>query len=117
MQGKELIWLFSSKKDLREMPDDVQDVFGYALHLAQYGERHRRAKPFNIKGEPGLIEIVDDYNGDTYRAIYTVRYTNTVYVIHCFQKKSTSGIKTPQQEVDTVRARLLHLRDIIAKKQ
>lgn len=98
------------------MPADVQDVFGYALHLAQHGERHAKAKPFKITGESGLVEVIDDFDGDTYRAIYTIRYNDTVYVIHCFQKKSKFGIKTPKQEVDVVVQRLKRLKELLATR-
>lgn len=98
------------------MPAEVQDIFGYALHLAQNGERHPKAKPFKIKGEPGLVEVVDDFDGNTYRAIYTIRYNDTVYVIHCFQKKSTIGIKTPKQEVEVVVQRLKRLKELLAAR-
>lgn len=73
MDEKPVNWLSSSYDDLKDMPERVQDMFGYALDLAQRGKRHRKAKPFKVKGEPGLTELVEDYDGDTYRAIYTVR--------------------------------------------
>ena len=98
------------------MPAEVQDVFGYALHLAQHGERHAKAKSFKITGESGLVEVIDDFDGDTYRAIYTIRYNDTVYVIHCFQKKSKFGIKTPKQEVDVVVQRLKRLKELLAAR-
>ena len=86
---KELVWIGSSLDDLEEFPEDVQDVIGHALHVAQMGGKHPHAKP--LRGDPafrggGVLEIVDDYDGDTYRAVYTVRYQDVVYVLHCFQK-------------------------------
>ncbi|MDB5769050.1 MAG: addiction module toxin RelE [Collimonas fungivorans] len=78
------------------MPADIQDTFGYALHLAQTGGKHSQAKPLKGCGGAGVLEVVDDYQGGTYRAVYTVRYVMAVYVLHCFQKKSTSGIATPK---------------------
>ncbi|MEE0816089.1 MAG: type II toxin-antitoxin system RelE/ParE family toxin [Desulfovibrio fairfieldensis] len=116
MDEKPVNWLGSSYDDLMDMPERVQDTFGYALDLAQRGKRHRKAKPFKVKGEPGLTEIVEDNDGDTYRAIYTVRYEDSIYVVHCFQKKSTIGIKTSKQDVDIVIERLKRLREILSKR-
>ena len=86
--------------------EDVKDVFGYALHLAQYGEKHLDAKP--LKGFSGTktLEVVEDHRGDTYRAVYTVKFEGYVFVLHCFQKKSKKGIATPKPDVDKIRARL-----------
>lgn len=83
---KPLRWVASSKKDLMAMPEDVQDTFGYALHLAQAGQKHPDAKPLKGFGGAGVLEVVEDFHGDTYRAVYTVRYALAVYVVHCFQK-------------------------------
>ncbi len=88
------------------MPDDVQDTFGYALHLAQAGSKHGQAKPLKGFGGAGVLEVVEDHQGDTYRAVYTVRYAQAVYVLHCFQKKSTHGIATPKPDIDLIEARL-----------
>ena len=95
-----------SLNDLKKMPEDVKDVFGYALHLAQNGKKHGDAKP--LKGFKGacVFEVVDDFKGDTYRAIYTVRIVDVVYVLHCFQKKSKSGIATPKKDIDLIKQRL-----------
>jgi len=103
---RSLRWVGSAKKDLREMPADVQDTFGYALHLAQAGDRHSQAKPLKGFGGAGVLEVVEDHRGDTYRAVYTVRYASAVYVLHCFQKKSTSGIATPKPDLELIQARL-----------
>lgn len=103
---KPLRWVASSKKDLMAMPEDVQDVFGYALHLAQVGQKHPDAKPLKGFGGAGVLEVVEDFQGDAYRAVYTVRYSDAVYVVHCFQKKSTQGIATPRPEVDLIKSRL-----------
>src|SRR5437764_12066422 len=103
---KPLIWIGRTKKDLKTFPEDVQDVFGYALHLAQMGSKHPAAKPLKGFGGGGVLEIVEDDDGSTYRAVYTVRFTGVVYVLHAFQKKSKSGIKTPAEEIDKVRRRL-----------
>jgi phage-related protein len=88
------------------MPEDVQDTFGYALHLAQVGKKHEQAKPLKGFGSAGVLEVVEDDVGSTYRAVYTVRIQGAVYVLHCFQKKSTSGIATPKPDLDLIRERL-----------
>lgn len=88
------------------MPAQVQDTFGYALHLAQTGGKHLQAKPLRGFGSAGVLEIVESRAGSTFRAVYTVKIANAVYVLHCFQKKSTSGIATPKPDMDLVRERL-----------
>jgi phage-related protein len=103
---KPLQWVGSTKKDLLAMPDDVQDVFGFALHLAQAGKKHDQAKPLKGFGGAGVLEVVEDHMGDTFRAVYTVKLANAVYVLHCFQKKSTRGIETPKPDIDLIRERL-----------
>lgn len=103
---KPLYWVGSAKRDLRSMPASVQDVFGYALHLAQMGEKHAQAKPMKGFGDAGVLEVVEDRRGDTYRAVYTVRHAGAVYVLHCFQKKSSHGIATPKPELALIKARL-----------
>ncbi len=103
---KPLYWVGSARKDLGAMPEEVQDTFGYALHLAQCGEKHAQAKPLKGFGGAGVLEVVEDHQGDAYRAVYTVRYAAAVYVLHCFQKKSTHGISTPKPDLDLIEARL-----------
>lgn len=88
------------------MPDEVQDSFGYALHLAQTGAKHAHAKPLKGFGSAGVLEVVESEAGSTYRAVYTVKVATAVYVLHCFQKKSTSGIATPKPDLDLIRDRL-----------
>lgn len=110
---KPLHWFASAKKDLLAMPEDVQDVFGYALHQVQHGETPDNAKPFKIDGESGVFEIVEDYNTDTYRAIYVVKLADAVYVIDCFQKKSKHGKATPKQDVERIRERLKRLKHLL----
>ncbi len=95
------------------MPDDVQDMFGFALHLAQSGQKHPDAKPLKGFGGAGVLEVVENYKTDTYRAVYTVRYTNAVYVVHCFQKKSGQGIATPRPDMDLIKSRLKALDNFI----
>jgi phage-related protein len=103
---KPLRWVASSKKDLMVMPEEVRDVFGFALHLAQAGQKHPDAKPLKGFGGAGVLEVIDDFQGDTYRAVYTVRIASEVFVLHCFQKKSTQGIATPKHEVELIKSRL-----------
>lgn len=103
---KDLIWLGSALADLKECPEDVQDVIGYALHLAEIGEKHPDAKPLKGFKGAGVLEVVDDYRTDTYRAVYTVRFAGAVYVLHVFQKKSKTGIETPKSDMDVIRRRL-----------
>lgn len=103
---KPLLWVGSAKKDLQAMPDEVQDTFGYALHLAQTGAKHAHAKALKGFGSAGVLEVVESEAGSTYRAVYTVKIAGAVYVLHCFQKKSTSGIATPKPDMDLVRERL-----------
>ena len=86
-------------------PQDVQANMGYALGLAQLGAKHPHAKPWKGDG-PGIFEVVEDYIGDTYRAVYTVRFAGAIYVLHAFQKKSKTGIKTPQEDVKLIKDRL-----------
>ena len=104
-QSKTLYWVGSSKKDLLAMLEDVIDVFGFALHLAQAGKKHTQTKPLKGFGGASVVEVVEDHMGDTYWAVYTVKITDTVYVLHCFQKKSKQGIKTSMQDIDLIRER------------
>ncbi|WP_321860405.1 type II toxin-antitoxin system RelE/ParE family toxin [Burkholderia cenocepacia] len=103
---KPLYWLGSARKDLMAMPETVQDTFGYALYLAQTGRKHDQAKPLKGFGSAGVLEIVESEDNSTYRAVYTVKLGNSVYVLHCFQKKSSNGIATPRPDSDLVRERL-----------
>ena len=88
------------------MPDDVQDTFGYALYQAQVGKKHEQAKPLKGFGSAGVLEVLEDSGGGTYRAVYTVKFGEEVYVLHCFQKKSMRGIATPKPDMDLIRERL-----------
>src|ERR1700722_3156621 len=103
---KTLDWVGPTWKDLKEFPRPVQRVFGYALHLAQLGDAPPEAKILKGFGGGGVLELVEDHRGDTYRAVYTVRFATRIYVLHVFQKKSKRGIATPQKEIDLIRARL-----------
>ena len=97
-------WVCSSERDLA-FPEAVKDVIGTALSVAQFGGKHPAAKPWKGEG-PGVLEVVDHHEGDAYRAVYTVRFPGEVYVLHCFQKKSHSGIQTPRPDVKLVSQRL-----------
>jgi phage-related protein len=105
-QPKPLVWIGSSRKDLRSFPEDVRDLFGYALYVAQMGGKHPDAKPLKGFGGAGVLEIVDDHQGSTYRAVYTVKLSEAVYALHAFQKRSTAGIATRKQDVDLIKQRL-----------
>ena len=102
---KPLFWVGSAKRDLLAFPEPVKDEMGTALSVAQFGGKHHKAKPWKGEG-PGVLEIVEDLRGDTYRAVYTVRFQGAVYVLHAFQKKSPKGIKTAQSDVELVARRL-----------
>jgi phage-related protein len=103
---KPLAWLGSSKKDLMALPVGVRKFFGHALDFAQRGERHDSAKVLKGFGGAGVLEIVEDDQGNTYRAAYTVKFKEAVFVLHVFQKKSKSGISTPKPDMDIIRERL-----------
>ena len=103
---KPVIWVGSSRMDLREFPDPVQDYMGYALYVAQRGGKHRDAKPLSGFGGAGVVEIVKDHRGDTFRAVYTVKFAGTVYVLHAFQKKSKTGRETPRRDIELIKQRL-----------
>jgi len=102
---KPLDWVGSSKKDFLDFPEPVKDEMGAALGLAQFGGKHPAAKPWKGRG-PGVFEIVEDHDRDTYRAVYAVRFKEVVYVLHAFQKKSPSGTRTAQLDVDLIERRL-----------
>ena len=103
---KPVVWVGSSRKDLREFPDVVQDHMGYALYVTQQGGKHRDAKPLTGFGGAGVVEVVKDYRGDTFRAVYTLRYEGAVYVLHAFQKKSKTALETPRRDVELIKQRL-----------
>jgi len=103
---KPIEWIASSLKDLKEMPEDVRRFFGVALFMAQAGGKHPDAKPLKGFSGSGVLEVVEDHDGDTFRAVYTVRFASAVYVLHVFQKKSKTGIATPQAEIEKIKTRL-----------
>jgi phage-related protein len=101
-----LVWIGSSKKDLMALPVLVRKFFGHALHFAQNGERHDAAKVLKGFGNAGVLEVVENDADGTYRAVYTIRFQEAVFVLHCFQKKSKTGIATPKKDMETIRLRL-----------
>lgn len=103
---KELVWVGSSRRNLRAFPPAVRRIFGLALFAVQLGETPPEAKPLKGFGGAGVLELSADQQGSTYRAVYTVRFATKVYVLHAFQKKSKRGIATPQQEIRLIRERL-----------
>jgi phage-related protein len=102
---KPLFWVGSAKADLLAFPDQVKNEIGTALSVAQFGGKHPKAKPWNGEGA-GVLEIVEDYHGDAYRALYTVRFERAIYVLHAFQKKSPRGRKTARTDVELISKRL-----------
>ena len=103
---KPLDFIGSSREGLRKFPDEVKQGIGYALFEAQKGQKSEAAKPLRGFGGGGVLEIIERFDGETYRAVYTVKFREVVYVLHCFQKKSKSGIKTLQQDIELIQRRL-----------
>lgn len=115
--GKELIWLGTSRKNIIDFPDEVKDEIGFALHLAQLGQKAAITKPFKIHGETGVFEIVSNFNTDTYRAVYAVKIDEIIYVLHTFKKKSKTGIKTPKDDIDLIKNRLMQAKELSKKSK
>jgi phage-related protein len=103
---KSCIFIGSSLKDLKRFPAKVQNRFGYALNQVQEGDEPIAAKALKGFGGRTVLELIDDFDGDTYRAVYTVRFAGVVYVLHAFQKKAKKGIATPRQDIDLIKSRL-----------
>jgi len=116
MDEKTIEWMGSSKKDLLAMPETVVNTFGYALGLAQNGLSYPDAKTLT-QFKPVSIEILEDHDTDTYRAVYTAKYEDTIYVLHCFKKKSTNDSNLPKRDRETIEARLKEVRAIEAAKR
>ena len=108
---KEVVWVGSSRKDLSRFPNEVKEVMGYAIYQAQLGDKHPDAKPLKGFGGAGVLEIVDNSGGSTFRGAYTVWFPEFVYVLHAFQKKSVKGTATPQVDVDLIKERLKSAED------
>lgn len=114
---KPVVWVGSSKGDLKALPGAVQDIFGYAIYLAQTGTKHPDAKPLHGFGGASVLEVVEDHRGDAYRAVYTVRFVEAVYVLHVFQKKSRRGIATPKPDLDLIMERLKRAQEFHATQK
>ncbi len=105
-ESKPLFWVASSRRDLKAFPIEVRRTMGFALWQAQCGKKHADAKPLKGFGGAGVLEVVEDHEGNAYRAIYTVKLAGAVFVLHAFQKKSKKGMATPKQEIELVQRRL-----------
>lgn len=103
---KPLEWIGSSRTDLRSFPPVLRKEIGHALHLAQAGETPQNAKPLRGFGGAGVLELMENYAGNAYRAVYTVKFSKAVFVLHAFQKKSKKGIATPKADVNLIKQRL-----------
>lgn len=114
---KPVIWVGSSRKDLRSFPEPVQDHMGYALYVAQRGGKHRDTKTLSGFGGAGVVEVIKDFRGDTFRTVYTLRYAGAVYVLHAFQKKSKTGRETPRRDVELVKQRLREAEQIAKERE
>jgi phage-related protein len=114
-EPKPVFWIGSSRRDLKALPGEVRRAMGYAVWLAQMGDKHPDAKPLKGFGGAGVLEVAEDFDRATYRAVYTVRIAGVVYVLHVFQKKSKKGIKTPASEIELVRKRLKEAEEHHAK--
>ena len=104
--NKPVVWLGNSLDELRKFPDEVRDEMGYALYQAQINKKHPSAKPLKGFKGAGVLEIVENFDGDTYRTVYTVKLAGVVYVLHAFQKKSKKGIATPTKDIELIKKRL-----------
>ena len=105
-EPKPIVWIGSSRRDLKTFPKQVRSDIGQALYTAQMGETDPAAKPLKGFGGARVMEIIDRYDTNTYRAVYTAQFSNVIYVLHTFQKKSKSGISTPQKDIELIRGRL-----------
>ena len=103
---KKIVFIGSSRRDIQQFPDDVKEDIGYAFFEVQKGGKPASAKPLKGFGGAGVLEIIENFDGNTYRAVYTVKFQKAIYVLHCFQKKSKHGIKTPQHDIDLIKQRL-----------
>lgn len=106
IQDKPLKWIGSTRKTIQNLPEKVRQAIGFALYQAQQGIKSIDAKPLKGFSGAGVLEIIEDYDGDTYRAVYTVKFSDIIYVLHVFQKKSKQGIKTTKQDIDLIKQRL-----------
>lgn len=105
-EQKPLVWIGSSLDDLKAFPREVQHTMGFALRVAQNGGKHPDAKPLKGFGGAGVLEVIDDFDGNTFRSVYTVQFQGTIYVLHAFQKKSARGIATAKKDLNLIKQRL-----------
>ena len=110
-EPKPVRWIGSSRDDLRSFPEEVRNRVGGALWEAQLGRKAPYAKPLKGFGGAGVLEVVEDFDGNAYRAVYTVRFAGVVYVLHAFQKKSKHGIATPKRDIAVIEERLKRARE------
>jgi phage-related protein len=106
-----MVFVGSSRRDLRAFPDDVRHAIGLTLLRVQFGDSPRNVKPLRGFGG-GMLEVLEDDDGSTYRAVYTVKFAERIYVLHAFQKKSKQGIKTPANHLDLIKKRFADAREI-----
>jgi phage-related protein len=112
-----LAFIGSSREDLSEFPTNVKNCIGFALRVAQKGGKHPDAKPLRGFKGAGVLEIVSDFDGNTFRAVYTVKIRSIIYVLHAFQKKSKKGIATPKAEIDKIRRRLREAESLVREHE
>ncbi len=103
---KPVDWIGSSLKDLKSFPDEVQQTFGFELYQVQTGDMPSSAKPLRGNNLSGVYELRENYDGNTYRAVYIAKLRDKIYVLHCFQKKSKTGVATPQKNIDVIKKSL-----------
>lgn len=113
---REIAWVGDAKEQLQEFPEPVQKRIGYALFIVQVGDTPNSAKPLKGVGS-GVFEIVQPFDGDTYRAVYAVKLGERIYMLHAFQKKSKRGIKTPKKEIDLIKRRLKRAQQMEAENE
>jgi len=109
---KPVVWVSASRRDMQDMPPLIRRVFGVALNEAQEGHKPQNAKPLHGYGGASVVEVVESFDSDAYRAVYTVRYVEAVYVLHVFQKKSRRGSETPSRDLELIRTRLQQAEDM-----
>jgi phage-related protein len=117
LSPKSVEWIGPAYAELMGLPAGVRRTVGYALHMAQGGAKHDKVKPLKGYKGAGVLEVVEDHDGDTYRAVYTVKFAGTVYVLHCFQKKAKKGISTPKSTIDLINKRLQQAAAIHQEKE
>lgn len=111
------MWIGSSRDYLKELPAEVRHEIGFALYRAQEGAKHPNAKPLQGFGGAGVLEVVEDFDGDTYRAVYTVKLASAIYVLHAFQKKSKTRGQTTKQDMALIRSRLRWAEELEARRK